>query len=150
MTEEELNRLLGPSLVPSQGAMDWSKGGSPIPEIAMTKMQMRERIKTMLSLGRRNTEQTANLFNRENLPLHMMEQRFIDPRDYGAALPPNAPQIPRQGQDRAWKGLIANMERWQDQLSQRKRDRRYDFDREEWIEPSPPQLTGRFRDRMAF
>jgi len=151
MTEEELDRLLGRSRVPNQEEMDWSKSGSSVPDIARMKMRMREKIKAMLALGRRNTEQTANLSSdREPLPLHMMEQRNIDPRDYGAAPPPNAPQIPRQSQDRAWKSLFANMERWQNQLSQRKGDMRYDFDREKWIEPSPPQLTGRSRNRIAF
>ena len=70
----------------------------------------------MLSLGRRNTEQTANLHSTDALPLHRMEQRFIDPRDYNAPLPSNAPQIPRQSKDREWKNLSTLMERWQNKL----------------------------------
>jgi hypothetical protein len=151
MTEEELSGLIGPSRLPSQDFIDFSKGGASSPEKAMKKMQNRESIKFMLNLMRRQSAQSANPYrDRDPLPLEMMEQRNIDPRDYGAALPPNAPQIPRQGQDRAWKSLMANMKRWQDQLSQRKQQTRYDFDREKWIDPPPPQLTGRFRDRMAF
>ena len=151
MTEEELSGLLGPSIAPPQKWLDTArdKGGSPTGEEAIRKMHMRDRVRWMLHVMRRNSEQNANLYNREDLPLEMMEQRNIDPRDYGADSP-TTPLIPRQGQDRAWKSLIANMERWQNQLSQRKRDTRYDFDREKWIDPPPPQLTGRFRDRMAF
>jgi hypothetical protein len=55
-----------------------------------------------------------------------------------------------QSQDREWESVMEDMRRWNNQLSQRKRDMRYDFDREEWIDPPPPQLTGRFRDRIAF
>ena len=150
--EPDLDSLLGRSYAPSEEFREWSQGGSSIPEIAEAKMRGRERIEAMLALMRRNAEQSANLYNQDNLPLEMMEQRNIDPRDYGAAPPPNAPQIPMQSQDRGWESVMENMGRWQDQLSQRKRDMRYDFDREKWIEPSPPQLTGRsrFGDRIAF
>ena len=151
MTEEELSGLIGPSIYPSQDFIDFSKGGASSPIEARLKMQMRERIKAMLSpKKRRYAEQSANLFNLDALPLEMMEQRNIDPRDYGAALPPNAPQIPGRSQDREWDRYKTNMRRWEEQLSQRNRDRRYDFNRGEWIDPPPPQLTGRFRDRMAF
>ena len=162
MTVEELQALQGElnilsarplgsgTKMPSLEMMDAAKGGSPNPDAAMMKMHIRDRIKAMLSLGRRNTEQTANLHKQDILPPHKMAQRNINPRDYGAPLPPNAPQIPRQSQNREWKSLFAIMERWQNQLSQRKRDTRYDFDREKWIEPSPPQLTGRSRNRIAF
>jgi hypothetical protein len=146
MTEEELSGLIGPSIQPSQDFIDFSKGGASSPIEARLKMQMRERIKAMLSSGRRYTEQSANRFNWDALPLEMMEQRFIDPRDYGAALPPNAPQIPgsSQGRDQTL------MKRWLDQLGRSKENLDYDFDRGEWIEPPPPQLTGRSRDRIAF
>ena len=162
MTEEELQALQGElnilsarplgsgTKMPSLEMMDAAKGGSPNPDAAMMKMHIRDRIKAMLSLGRRNTEQTANLHNQDILSLYRMEQRNIDPRDYGAAPPPNAPQIPGRSQDREWDRYKTNMRRWEEQLSQRKRDRRYDFNRGEWIDPPPPQLTGRFRDRLAF
>ena len=128
MTEEELSGNIRPSRLPSQDFIDFSKGGASSPIAARLKMQMRERIKAMLDLVRRNSEQNANILKQDIIPPHRMEQRKIDPRDYGAALPPNAPQIPRQSQDREWKSLFAIMERWQNQLSQRKRDTRYDFD----------------------
>tara|TARA_R100001086_G_scaffold173780_1_gene95306 strand:+ start:283 stop:723 length:441 start_codon:yes stop_codon:yes gene_type:complete len=146
MTEEELRELIGPSTQPSQDFIDFSKGGASSSIAARLKMQMRERIKAMLSVGRRNTEQTANLFDQDILTPSRMEQRNIDPRDYGAPLPPNAPQIPKSRQGREQ----SIMERWLDQLRRSKENLDYDFDREEWIEPPPPQLTGRFRDRMAF
>jgi hypothetical protein len=145
----DLDSLLGRSYAPSEEFMEWSQGGSPIPEIAEAKMNARERIEAMLALMRRNSEQSANLYNSDILPLEMMEQRNIDPRDYGADSP-TTPLIPMQSQDREWESVMENMGRWNDQLSQRKRDMRYDFDREEWIDPPPPQLTGRFRDKWAF
>ena len=151
MTEEELSGLLGPSIAPPQKWLDTArdKGGSPTGEEAIRKMHMRDRVRWMLHVMRRNSEQNANLYNREDLPLEMMEQRNIDPRDYGADSP-TTPLIPMQSQDREWESVMEDMGRWNDQLSQRKRDMRYNFDREEWIDPPPPQLTGRFRDRMAF
>ena len=150
MTEEELSGLIRPSRLPSQDFIDFSKGGASSPIAARLKMQMRERIKAMLDSVRRNSEQNANILKQDIIPPHRMEQRNIDPRDYGAALPPNDPQIPGRSQDREWDRYKTNMRRWEDQLSQRKRDRRYDFNRGEWIDPPPPQLTGRFRDRLAF
>ena len=145
MTEEELSGLIGRSRLPSQDFIDFSKGGASSPIAARLKMQMRERVKWLLNSMRRNSEQSANLGNWETYPTHMMEQRNIDPRDYGAPLPPNAPLIPRQGQGREQ----TLMDRWLDQLRQSKVSN-YDFDREEWIASPPPQLTGRSRNRMAF
>jgi hypothetical protein len=146
--EDKFDSLLGRSYQPSQEFIDWSKGGSSDPDVAEAKMNSRERIKAMLDLMRRNAEQSYG--RTETLPIEMMEQRNIDPRDYGAALPPDAPLFPMRSQDREWDRYKANMGRWEDQLSQRKGDRRYDFDREKWIDPAPPQLTGRFRNRIAF
>jgi len=149
MTEEELNALIGESRLPDDVGDLFSAEKATTPESAFTNLEYREQKKSLLSLLRQMSDGRFSS-KKDSLPLDMMEQRFIDPRDYGADPPPNAPQIPRQSQNREWKSLFAIMERWQNQLSQRKRDRRYDFDREKWIEPSPPQLTGRSRNRIAF
>ena len=143
---EILDSLFGHSYAPSQESIDWSKGGSPDPDVAEAKMNARERIEAMLALMRRNSEQTANLHNQDILPPHMMEQRNIDPRDYGAALPPNAPQVDRSPAQRL-RPHPTQM-RWLDQLLDH--IRRSTKNLESGAPTAPPQLTGRSRNRMAF
>ena len=148
MTEEELSGLLGPSIAPPQKWLDTArdKGGSPTGEEAIRKMHMRDRVRWMLHVMRRNSEQNANLYNREDLPLEMMEQRNIDPRDYGADSPPNAPQVDRSPAQRL-RPHPTQM-RWLDQLLDH--IRRSTKNLESGAPTAPPQLTGRSRNRMAF
>ena len=76
----------------------------------------------------------------------MMEQRNINPRDYGAALPPNAPQIGRSQGERL--NPHPTKMQWLDQLIDH--IKRGIKNRESGAPTAPPQLTGRFRDRIAF
>ncbi len=132
--------------MPSLEMMEAAKGGSPNPDAAMMKMHIRDRIKAMLALGRRNTEQFANLYSTDTLPQRMMEQRFIDPREYGAHLPPNAPQIGRSQGERL--NPHSTKMRWIEQMIDHMR--RSTENLESGAPTAPPQFTGRFRDRIAF
>ena len=150
--ELDLDSLLGRSYAPSEEFREWSQGGSPIPEIAEAKMNSRELIETMLALMR--TEETANLHKQDVLPPHMMEQRNIDPRDYGADLPPNAPQsmTADEAKERAGKSRYNRAKplrmRWLDQLLDHMNRRVENWD--SGTPTAPPQLTGRFGDKRAF
>jgi hypothetical protein len=135
----DLDSLLGRSYAPSEEFMEWSQGGSPIPEIAEAKMNARERIEAMLALMRMNTEETANLYETDTKNERFMEQRYVDPRDYGADLPPNAPQVERSQAQRL--NPHETKMRWLGQMIEHI---------ESGTPTAPPQLTGRFRDRVAF
>ena len=152
--ELDLDSLLGRSYAPSEEFMEWSQGGSPFPEIAEAKMNARERVKLMLALMRRNAEQSANVGITDSLPLDMMEQRFIDPRDYGAPPPPNAPQSMTvdEAEELAGKSRYNRAKplrmRWLDQLLDHMNRRVENWD--SGTPTAPPQLTGRFGDKRAF
>jgi len=137
MTEEELNALIGESSLPDDVGDLFSAEKANTPEKAFTNLEYRENRKTLLNLLRQMSDGGFSS-KKDSLPLDMMEQRFIDPRDYGAALPPNAPQISKDQSDRL--NPHSTEMRWLDQLINRLKNPN---------EP-PPQLTGRFRDRMAF
>ena len=144
--EPDLDSLLGRSYAPSEEFMEWSQGGSPIPEIAEAKMNARERIEAMLALMRMNTEETANLYETDTKNERFMEQRYVDPRDYGAPLPPNAPQVSKDKSDRL--NPHSTKMRWLDQLLDHMNRRVENWD--SGTPTAPPQLTGRFRDKWAF
>ena len=147
MTEEELSRLIGPSLQPSQDFIDFSKGGASSPEKAMKKMRNRESIKFMLNLMQRQSAQSVNPYrDKDPLPLEMMEQRNIDPREYGAPLPPNAPQVSKYKSDRL--NPHETKMRWLDQLIDHVKRSIKNID--SGAPTAPPQLTGRSRNRIAF
>jgi hypothetical protein len=137
MTEEELNALIGESSLPDDVGDLFSAEKATTPEKAFTNLEYRENRKTLLNLLRQMSDGGFSS-KKDSLPLDMMEQRFIDPRDYGAALPPNAPQISKDQSDRL--NPHSTKMRWLDQLINRLKNPN---------EPPLP-LTGRFRDRMAF
>ena len=134
----DFDSLLGRSYAPSEEFMEWSQGGSPFPEIAEAKMNARERIEAMLALMRRNTEETANLYENDTKNERFMEQRYVDPRDYGAG-EPNTPLIPKTNEERL--NPHETKMRWLGQMLEHI---------ESGTPTTPPQLTGRFRDRVAF
>jgi hypothetical protein len=138
MTEEELNALIGESRLPDDYGDLFSAEKATTPKKAFTNLEYRENRKTILNLLRQMSDDARYASTRDTLPLDMMEQRFIDPRDYGAASPPNAPQISKEQSDRL--NPHPTVMRWLDQLINRLKNPN---------EP-PPQLTGRFRDRMAL
>ena len=95
----------------------------------------------------RQSAQSVNPYrDKDPLPLEMMEQRNIDPREYGAPLPPNAPQIGRSQGERL--NPHKTKMRWIEQMIDYVR--RSTENLESGAPTAPPQLTGRFRDRIAF
>ena len=142
---QELDSLIGRSYAPSEEFREWSKSGSTDPDGAESKMNARERIKLMEALMRRNAEQNANLNETDLKHDRDMEQRYVDPRDYGSG-EPSTPLISQYNEERS--NPHETKMKWLGQMIEQYRHKQPKGSTS--TAPSLPQLTGRFRDRVAF